>query len=75
MEEKKKRKRERTQEIAAQNKELERIKKAQKDQKDEKELWELNASFAKMKEHKKLNNKKRKSLVNLTLVFDVYILS
>ena len=67
MEEKKKRKRERTQEIAAQNKELERIKNAKKDQKDEKELWgrlqQLNASFAKMKEHKKLNNKKRKSLL------------
>ena len=67
MEEKKKRKRERTQEIAAQNKELERIKNAKKDQKDEKELWcrlkELNASFAKMKEHKKLNKKKRKSLL------------
>ena len=53
MEEKKPRKREWRHEIAAQNKELKRIKKAKKDKEDEKELWgrlkELNASFTKIK--------------------------
>ena len=45
-------------------KELKRIKKAEKDKRDEKEMWarlkELNSNFAKMKEQKKLDNKKKK---------------
>ena len=45
-------------------KELKRIKKAEKDKRDEKEMWarlkELNINFAKMKEQKKLDNKKKK---------------
>ena len=66
-EEKKQRKRERRREIAARNKELKRIKKAKKDKEDEKLLLcrfrKLNASFGKMKEHRKLNNKNRKILL------------
>ena len=45
-------------------KELKRIKKAEKDKRDEKEMWarlkESNINFEKMKEQKKLDNKKKK---------------
>ena len=47
----------------AENKELKQIRKAEKEKEDEQELWsrlkELNNNFAKMKEQKKLNNKKK----------------
>ena len=63
---KKTRKRERRRNIAAKNKELERIKKAEKDKRDEKEMWprlkELNSNYAKMKEQKK-SIIKRKSFI------------
>ena len=59
----KKTKKERRRETAAKNKELKRIKKAEKDKRDEREMWarlkELNNIFAKMKEHKKLDKKKK----------------
>ena len=49
--------------MAAENKELKQIRKAEKEKEDEQELWsrlkELNNNFAKMKEQKKLNNKKK----------------
>ena len=49
--------------IASKNKELNQIKKARKETSNKKELWsklqELNNNFAKMKKHKKLNNKKK----------------
>ena len=64
MEETKQRKRKRSWETAAKNKELKRIKKAEKEKEDKKELWcrlkELNGNFAKIKEQKKWNNKKKK---------------
>ena len=54
-------------EIAAKKrrkKELKQIKTAEREKEYKKELWcklkELNNNFAKMKEHKKLNNKKKK---------------
>ena len=63
MKEKNKKNQERRREIAAKNKELKRIKKAEKDKKDAKEMWarlkELIKSFAKMKEQKKLDKKKK----------------
>ena len=47
----------------AKNKELKQIKKAEKDKRDKKEMWaklkELNNNFAKMKEQKKLDKKKK----------------
>ena len=56
-------KKERRREIAAKNKELKQIKKAEKNKKDEKEIWarlkELNNNFAKLKEQKKLDKKKK----------------
>ena len=64
MEEKKTKKRERRREIAAKNKELKRIKKAEKDKRGKREMWArlkgLNSNFAKMKEQKYFDNKKRK---------------
>ena len=64
MEEKKQKRWERMWEIAAKNKELKRARKTEKEKEDKEELWsrlkELNNNFAKMKEHKKLNNKKKK---------------
>ena len=64
MEERKQRKRERRREIASKTKEPKRIKKAEKEKANEQEFWsklqELNNNFAKMKGHKKLNNKKKK---------------
>ena len=46
------------------NKKFKRIKKAEKEKENKKKLWsklqELNNNFAKMKEHKKLINKKKK---------------
>ena len=45
-------------------KELKQIKTAEREKEYKKELWsmlkELNKNFGKMKEHKKLNNKKKK---------------
>ena len=62
MEEKNKKK-ERRYEIAAKNKEFKQIKKAEKDKKDKRgmqgKLKELNNNFAKMKEQKKLEKKKK----------------
>ena len=58
MEEWKNRKRERRWGIAANNKEIKRIKKEKKNKQDEKELWdrlrEINGTYAKIKESKKL---------------------
>ena len=63
-EKKTKEKREQRREIAAKNKELKWIRKVVKEKEDEQELWsrlkELNNNFVKMKEQKKLNNKKKK---------------
>ena len=64
MEEKKQKRWEQMWEIAAKNKELKRARKTEKEKEDKEELWsrlkELNNNFAKMKEHKKLNHKKKK---------------
>ena len=64
MEERKQRKKEQRQEIASKNKELKWIKKAEKEKANEKKMWsklqELINNFAKMKQHKQLNNKKKK---------------
>ena len=58
MEQQKNRKCERRWGIAANNKEIKRIKKEEKNKQDEKELWdrlrEINGTYAKIKESKKL---------------------
>ena len=71
-----KKRKQKRQEIAAKNKELERISKVEKGEENEKELWsrlkEANNNFAKMKEEKKKKKKaiKRKRFsCNLNIYF------
>ena len=68
----KKRERECRRKIAANSKELKRIKKAEKDKRGEREIWarlkELNSNFAKVKGQKNLDDK-RKSFVFPRLVY------
>ena len=58
----KNRKRERRREISAKNKDLKQIKKEEKNKQHEKDLcarlWEINATYAKIKECKKQHKKK-----------------
>ena len=63
MEDRKNRKRERRREIAAKNEDLKRIKKEEKNKQDKKDLWarlwEINATYAKIKKCKKQHKKKK----------------
>ena len=71
--EKTNKKRERRQKIAAKNQELKRINKVAKYKRDKKEIWarlkELNHNFAKMKEQKNLDNKKKTTLFSLGFIY------
>ena len=64
-----KKRKQKRQEIAAKNKELERISKVEKGEENEKELWsrlkEANNNFAKMKEEKKKKKSNKKKKIQL----------
>ena len=70
-----KKRKQKRQEIAAKNKELERISKVEKGEENEKELWsrlkEANNNFAKMKEEKKKKKaiKRKRFSCNLIFIF------